>query len=84
MIVRIEDTGIGISADMLPRLFELFSRGKGARELAPSGMGIGLAVVREIVELHGGDVQARSAGAGKGAEFTIRLPAAEDADPGCG
>lgn len=77
VIVRIEDTGMGISADMLPRLFDLFSRGKGAQELAPSGMGIGLAVVREIVELHGGDVQARSAGAGKGAEFTIRLPAAD-------
>lgn len=81
VVVRIEDTGIGIAPDMLPRLFDLFSRGKDAQELAPGGMGIGLAVVREIVELHGGDVQARSAGTGKGAEFTVRLPAAQDNGP---
>lgn len=75
VVVRIEDTGIGIAPDMLPRLFELFSRANAAREVAPSGMGIGLAVVREVVELHGGTVQARSPGVGKGSEFTIRLPA---------
>ena len=75
-MLRIEDTGIGIGAEMLPRLFDLFSRGKSAEQFAPTGLGVGLAVVREIVELHGGTVQARSAGEGKGAEFTVRLPAA--------
>lgn len=76
VVLRIEDTGIGIDAQTLPRIFELFTREAGAADLEPGGLGIGLAVVREIVELHGGSVQARSAGRGKGAEFTVRLPAA--------
>jgi PAS domain S-box-containing protein len=76
VLLRIEDTGIGIPSDLLPRLFDLFSRSPSARELAPTGLGVGLAVVREIVELHGGTIQARSGGAGTGAEFTVRLPAA--------
>ncbi|MFL6693532.1 MAG: ATP-binding protein [Ramlibacter sp.] len=74
VLVRVEDSGIGISPELLPRLFDLFSRGESAEDMAPGGMGIGLAVVRELVELHGGDVQARSSGTGKGSEFTIRLP----------
>lgn len=77
VVLRIEDTGMGIGPEMLPKLFELFSRADDAAAVAPSGMGIGLAVVREIVELHGGTVQARSAGEGKGSEFTVRLPAAD-------
>ncbi len=79
VVLRIEDTGIGIAPDMLPKLFELFSRGDSAQEIAPSGLGIGLAVVQQVMELHGGTVQARSAGLGKGAVFTVRLPAAEPA-----
>lgn len=78
--VRVEDTGIGIAPEMLPRLFDLFSRGQSAQEAEPSALGIGLAVVREVVELHGGTVQARSPGEGKGSEFTVRLSAV-DAEP---
>ncbi|WP_167772527.1 PAS domain-containing sensor histidine kinase [Ramlibacter henchirensis] len=74
VLMRVEDTGLGISAELLPRLFELFSRGAAAEEAAPGGMGIGLSVVRELIDLHGGSVEARSSGAGKGSEFTVRLP----------
>lgn len=81
IVLRVEDTGIGIEPTVLPRIFDLFSRDAGARDLDPHGLGIGLSVVREIVQLHGGSVQARSAGPGKGAEFTVRLPVA-DADDG--
>jgi PAS domain S-box-containing protein len=73
-VVRVEDNGIGIDAEMLPRIFELFTQHREAANMAPGGLGIGLAMVREIAELHGGSVQVRSAGAGKGAEFTVRLP----------
>ena len=76
VLVRVEDDGMGIPPDRLPRLFELFSREPDAQDLAPEGLGIGLAVVRQVVELHGGHVEARSSGLGKGAEFTVRLPAA--------
>jgi signal transduction histidine kinase len=79
IVVRIQDTGIGIAPDVLPRIFELFTREQHAADMVPEGLGIGLTIVKELVELHGGDVQARSAGAGKGAEFTVRLPAASDA-----
>ena len=77
VLMRVEDTGMGIRPELLPRLFDLFSRGESAEEAAPSGMGVGLSVVRELVELHGGSVQARSSGVGKGSEFTIRLNAAD-------
>lgn len=75
VVVKVEDTGIGIAPDMLPRIFELFTQAPIATDMAPGGLGVGLAVVRQIVELHGGSVQARSAGAGKGSEFTVRIPA---------
>lgn len=74
VVIRVEDTGIGISPEMLPVLFELFTREATASRLAPSGLGIGLAVVKAVVELHGGTVQARSPGQGKGAEFIVRVP----------
>lgn len=76
VLVRVEDTGIGIAPEVLPRIFDLFTQESQAADMVPSGLGIGLTVVKELVELHGGSVQARSAGAGKGAEFTVRLPAA--------
>lgn len=82
VLVRVEDTGLGISPELLPRLFDLFSRGQAARESAPGGMGVGLSVVRELIELHGGSVQARSSGEGKGSEFTVRLRAAEGGPAG--
>ncbi|AEG93183.1 PAS domain-containing sensor histidine kinase [Ramlibacter tataouinensis] len=85
-VLRVEDTGIGIAPEVLPRIFDLFTRESRASELAPGGLGVGLALVRQLVELHGGSVQARSAGLGKGAEFTVRLalapPAQEGGRPG--
>jgi signal transduction histidine kinase len=74
VLLRVEDTGIGIEPAMLPRIFDLFSREQAAQQVDPGGLGIGLAVVREVVQLHGGSVQARSGGPGKGSEFTVRLP----------
>jgi PAS domain S-box len=76
IVIRVQDTGVGIGPEMLPKLFTLFSREAKAEELEPNGLGIGLAVVKGLVELHKGSVQARSSGAGKGSEFTVRLPAA--------
>jgi signal transduction histidine kinase len=74
IIVRVQDTGIGIAPHVLPGIFDLFTQEPRARNLVPGGLGIGLAVVREIAELHGGLVQARSGGLGKGSEFALRLP----------
>jgi PAS domain S-box-containing protein len=79
-VLRVEDTGIGIAPEALPRIFELFTQDIEAERLAPGGLGVGLALVRNFVELHGGTVQARSEGRGRGAEFVVRLPAA-DAGP---
>jgi PAS domain S-box-containing protein len=73
-VIRVEDNGIGISAEILPRIFELFTQGPGAHEQSPDGLGIGLALVRELVELHQGEVLVRSSGPGKGSQFTVRLP----------
>ena len=73
-VVRFEDTGIGIATDMLPRIFEMFTQADGARSVAPGGLGIGLALVKELVALHKGTIQVRSDGLGKGSEFIVRLP----------
>jgi signal transduction histidine kinase len=74
LVITVRDTGIGISAEMLPRLFEMFSQARSSIDHADGGLGIGLALVRGFVELHGGTVQAHSAGPGFGSEFTLRLP----------
>lgn len=81
VLVKVEDTGIGIAPEMLPRIFELFTQAHVGNDMVPGGLGVGLAVVRQIVELHGGSVQARSGGTGKGSEFTVTLPATR---PGAG
>jgi CheY-like chemotaxis protein len=73
-VVSVRDTGIGISAEHLPRLFEMFSQAAPALERSQGGLGIGLALVRGLVELHGGTVEARSGGTGMGSEFIVRLP----------
>jgi PAS domain S-box-containing protein len=79
VVICVRDSGMGIEAEMLPRLFEIFSQAKGALERAEGGLGIGLALVKGIVQLHGGSVEARSEGLGKGSEFTVTLPRVEPA-----
>lgn len=74
-VIRVRDSGVGISADLLPRIFDLFVQGPQTARRPEGGLGIGLAVVRNLVRLHGGTVTATSGGAGQGAEFTVRLPA---------
>jgi PAS domain S-box-containing protein len=74
LVVAIRDNGIGISAEMMPRIFTLFAQASPALERSEGGLGIGLALVRGLVELHGGAVSARSDGAGQGSEFVLRLP----------
>jgi PAS domain S-box-containing protein len=76
VVFSVEDTGIGIAADVLPQIFELFTQETRAAGQAPGGLGIGLTMVKEIAELHGGVVDAYSAGIGKGSQFKVRLPAA--------
>jgi PAS domain S-box-containing protein len=75
-IVRVSDTGIGMSHSLIPTVFDLFVQGDTSLDRSKSGLGIGLALVKKLVELHGGEVQAASAGPGKGSEFVVRLPLA--------
>ena len=74
-ILRIRDSGIGIAADVLPRVFDLFMQADPLSRRTAAGLGIGLALVRSLVALHGGSVTATSAGLGQGSEFIVRLPA---------
>lgn len=74
VILRVSDNGIGISPEMLPRVFEMFSQVRSTLDRSEGGLGIGLALVRGLVALHGGTIQAKSAGLGKGSEFVVRLP----------
>jgi PAS domain S-box-containing protein len=77
--LRVRDNGIGISEEMLPRVFDEFAQEGQAIDRAQGGLGLGLAIVRSLVELHGGQVIARSEGTGAGAEFEIRMPPAASA-----
>ena len=72
--ISVKDAGIGIEPELLPRVFEMFSQVKGSLDRAEGGLGIGLALVKGLVELHDGTVEATSGGLGTGAEFTVRLP----------
>lgn len=76
VVVKVVDNGVGIPHDMLPAIFELFTQVDSSRPLARGGLGIGLALVKDLVALHGGTVQVRSEGSGKGSEFAVRLPLA--------
>jgi PAS domain S-box-containing protein len=76
--IRLRDNGIGISAEQMPRLFEMFSQLAPILERSSSGLGIGLALVKGLVEMHGGRVEARSDGVGQGSEFVVRLPLSAD------
>ena len=79
VIVRVTDQGIGISADHLPRIFQLFAQVETASDRSQGGLGIGLSLVRGLVEMHGGTIEARSGGPGRGSELTVRLPLAKPA-----
>ena len=74
IVLTVSDNGQGIDASFLPHIFEIFRQADAGTNRAQAGMGIGLAVVQQLVELHGGSVNAHSAGANKGATFTIKLP----------
>jgi PAS domain S-box-containing protein len=74
LVVSVTDDGIGISAEMLPRVFDIFSQAERALERSQGGLGVGLSLVRGLVELHGGRVEARSDGPGRGSEFIVALP----------
>jgi PAS domain S-box-containing protein len=80
----VRDDGIGIDPEMLPHVFDLFSQADRSLDRAQGGLGLGLALVSRLVELHGGRVEARSAGCGQGAEFVAYLPAAEGREPDAG
>jgi PAS domain S-box-containing protein len=78
-VLAVQDTGIGIAPELLPHIFDLFTQADRSLERSQGGLGIGLTLVRKLVELHDGTVEAHSEGIGKGSEFVIRLPALREA-----
>ena len=74
LLIRVADSGVGISAENLPNIFEMFSQVHPTMDRSEGGLGIGLALARGLGELHGGSIEAASAGLGHGSEFTVRLP----------
>jgi PAS domain S-box-containing protein len=76
-VVRVSDNGVGMAAELVPRVFDLFMQGDATLDRADGGLGIGLTLVREIVAMHGGSVEAASPGLNQGSEFTVRLPVYE-------
>jgi CheY-like chemotaxis protein len=79
IVISVRDNGIGISPEMAPRLFTMFAQADGVRDRTEGGLGVGLALVRGIVALHGGTVRAHSDGPGCGSEFIVKLPVSEPA-----
>jgi signal transduction histidine kinase len=79
IMIRVADNGQGIPAELVPRIFDLFVQGRRTSDRAQGGLGIGLAIVKNLVAAHGGNVAVHSDGEGKGAQFTVRLPAAKAA-----
>src|SRR5262249_14467083 len=75
IVLRVRDNGRGIAADLLPRGVGVFRQGMDSGDRTAGGLGIGLALVKSLVELHGGSVAASSGGPGTGSEFVVRLPA---------
>lgn len=75
IVLEVRDTGIGIAPDILPQIFDLFTQADHSLAHSQGGLGIGLTLVRQLVEIHGGTVTAASAGIGQGSSFTVRLPA---------
>jgi PAS domain S-box-containing protein len=76
LLIAVKDNGMGIPKEMLPRIFDLFVQGKRSADRAEGGLGLGLTLVKTLVALHGGTVEAHSEGVGRGSEFIVRLPAA--------
>src|SRR5690606_38388228 len=76
VVIRVRDSGVGIPAEVLPRVFDAFAQGDTSLEGSRGGLGIGLTLVRRLVEAHLGTIQAVSDGPGKGSEFVVRLPLA--------
>jgi signal transduction histidine kinase len=74
-VISVSDTGIGIPGELIPKVFELFTQVHSKADRAQGGLGIGLALVRRLAEMHGGTVTAHSEGPGRGTEFTVRIPA---------
>jgi PAS domain S-box-containing protein len=81
LVLKVVDSGEGISAAMLPRIFDLFAQASTTNVGSRTGLGIGLALARRLVEMHGGSIEAKSAGANHGSEFTLRLPAPRSLQP---
>jgi two-component system CheB/CheR fusion protein len=75
VVIRVRDTGVGLAPELIPHVFDLFVQGDASLDRTRGGLGIGLTLVRRLVELHGGRVAARSAGLGQGSEFVVHLPA---------
>jgi signal transduction histidine kinase len=73
-VISVRDNGVGISSELLPRVFDMFMQVDRTLERSQGGLGIGLTLVKRLVEMHGGNVEARSEGAGRGSEFVVRLP----------
>ncbi len=82
--VTVSDNGVGISSDMLPLVFDLFTQVRDNMDRSHGGLGIGLALVKQLVEMHGGAIASESAGPGRGSTFRVRLPAAESAPASLG
>jgi PAS domain S-box-containing protein len=80
-VVRVRDTGVGIPVDVLPHVFELFTQAERTLDRAQGGLGIGLTLVKSLVEQHGGRVEAFSDGPGQGSEFVVRLPLPAEPEP---
>ena len=79
IVIRVKDAGIGIPPEKLPEMFQLFTQADQSSARSEGGLGIGLTIVKKLIEMHGGGIIARSEGLGKGSEFVVRLPAAKSA-----
>lgn len=78
VVIRVRDSGVGIPHDMLPHVFGMFTQLDSSRNRSQGGLGLGLTIVKRLVEMHGGSVSATSSGTGQGSEFAVRLPAIPD------